>query len=63
MARQQPTNRQEQKPEEVDCKMCKFGGKEVVNHLLDCFNKERNPKGYKVGCWLKECRFYQARKA
>lgn len=46
----------------VDCQKCAFGGAEVVNHLLDCNNKERNPMNYKVGCWLKECKHYKEKK-
>ena len=46
----------------VDCQKCVSGGTEVVNHLLDCNNKERNPMGYKVGRWLKECKYYKERK-
>lgn len=60
MARLNPTpNRQAPPPEMVDCKTCAFGGKEVVNYLLDCHNKERNPHGSKVGDWLKVCRHYR----
>ena len=46
----------------VDCLKCQFGGTESINHLTDCTNKERNPNGYKVGCWLKECKQFKERK-
>ena len=46
----------------VDYQKCVSGGTEVVNHLLDCNNKERNQMGYNVGRWLKECKYYKERK-
>lgn len=45
----------------VDCSKCEYGGERTENHLIDCFNDERNPKGYKVGVWLKECKYYAER--
>ena len=45
----------------VDCLKCFYGGVESINHLTDCHNKERNPMGYKVGCWLKECKHFKQR--
>lgn len=46
----------------VDCTLCESGSTEAVNFLVDCFNKERNPGGFKVGSWKKECRYYKRRK-
>ena len=46
----------------VDCRQCVSGGTEVVNHLMDCFDKERNPMGYKVGVWLKECKHFKLKR-
>lgn len=44
--------------EHVDCKQCAFGG-EVFNHMIDCNNKERNPRGYKVGYWPRPCSHFK----
>lgn len=46
----------------VDCKLCAYGSDEVVNYLIACNNKVCNPKGYKMGDWKRECRYYQKRK-
>lgn len=43
----------------VDCKQCTFSDTEPVNCLLPCRNKERNPKGFKVGAWRKECKYFK----
>jgi len=46
----------------VDCKLCQFSNGIVDNCMLECSNKLANPKGHKVGSWLKECRHYKKRK-
>lgn len=47
------------KPEvtKVYCRECIHSGEEN-NHLIDCFNKQANPGGYKMGCWARECNKY-----
>lgn len=51
--------KKEEKEPLVKCIECTFGGKEVIDHLLDCNNKDRNPNGYKVGCWPQKCKYYK----
>lgn len=46
----------------VDCRQCIFSDPEPVNCLLPCRNTDRNPKGFKVGAWEKECKHFQKRK-
>lgn len=46
----------------VDCLQCEHCGGEVVNIMVDCFNKERNPGGYKVGYWKRECRYFKQKR-
>lgn len=46
----------------IDCKQCTFSDTEAVNHLLPCRNVDRNPKGFKVGDWPKECSHFDKRK-
>lgn len=44
----------------VECQKCVHGGGKSPDPLLmDCNNKERNPKGYKVGTWPKECNYFK----
>jgi hypothetical protein len=45
----------------VDCKTCIYSDTVAVNVLLPCRNKERNPDGFKVGDWLRECDYYKRR--
>lgn len=45
----------------VECKHCIHGGAEVVNIMIDCFNHERNPKGFKIGAWERECSYFKQR--
>ena len=46
----------------IDCRQCEHCGGEVVNIMVDCNNKERNPRGYKVGYWKRECRYFKSKK-
>jgi hypothetical protein len=46
----------------VDCLKCISGSGISSNHLTDCSHPVRNPKGVKVGSWLKECSYYTERK-
>lgn len=50
--------KQQNNTELIDCKQCVFGG-EVFNHMIDCNNKERNPRGYKVGYWPRPCSHFK----
>lgn len=43
----------------VDCCQCVHSPGEIVNIMLDCNNKVRNPKGFKVGSWPKECQYFK----
>lgn len=45
----------------VECQKCAHGGDDVIDLLIDCHNKERNPYGYKVGSWPRECNHYKPR--
>lgn len=49
-------------PPKVDCLKCAYNSGKSENHLTDCSHVERNPRGAKVGTWLKECRYYTERK-
>lgn len=53
--------KKEEKKPLVKCEECAFGGREVINFLLDCNNSDRNPNGYKVGRWERECKYFQKR--
>lgn len=46
----------------VDCKQCTFSDTVAVNCLLPCRNLKRNPKGFKVGDWMRECEEFKKRK-
>lgn len=46
----------------VDCKECEFSDTVAVNVLLPCRNTERNPEGFKVGDWHRECSYFKKRK-
>lgn len=43
----------------VECKSCVSSGPVSCNNLMDCTNKERNPKGYKVGDWPRKCKYFK----
>ena len=45
----------------VDCKKCVWGGGVVSNFMIDCFNKVRNPYGFKVayGANGRPCDYYK----
>ncbi|MBV5348878.1 hypothetical protein JZU61_04380 [bacterium] len=46
----------------IDCLKCEFCGGEVVNIMVDCSNKLRNPGGFKVGYWKRECRYFKQKR-
>lgn len=47
----------------VDCKQCESSDTEPINGMVPCRNKERNPKGFKVGAWAKRCDYYKERQS
>ena len=53
--------KKKQEVQKIYCRNCIHSGMED-NHLIDCSNKQANPRGYKMGTWLKECNHYSEKK-
>ena len=46
----------------VDCLQCEHCGGVVVNIMVDCNSKVRNPGGFKIGYWKRECGYFKRKR-
>lgn len=43
----------------VECIHCLAGGDKGENGMIGCNNLDRNPKGFKIGAWPRDCDYFK----